>query len=85
MQKMNAAEIMILTRESNIVNRRRAHRNIIDVRKFERLMMFRVISEESRKVLKSNKFSFKNVVETVVLRRDHFDIVIYKMKIKKIS
>ena len=47
-------------------------------------MIFRMISEESRKILKLNKFWFKNVAETVVLKRDRFNVVIHEVKIKKI-
>ena len=56
MQKMNAAKIMALTRELNIMNTLLARKNIVEIRKFKKLMIFKIIFEESKKILKSNNF-----------------------------
>ena len=56
MQKMNAAKIIALTRELNTMNTLFAQKNIVEVRKFKKLMTFKVISEENKKILKSNDF-----------------------------
>ena len=55
-QKMNAAEIIVLTRESNIENTLTARKNIVKIKKFKKLMIFRIIFEKSKKILKFNDF-----------------------------
>ena len=56
MQKMNAAKIIVLTRELNTMNTLFARKNIVEIKKFKKLMIFRIISEENKKILKSNNF-----------------------------
>ena len=56
MQKMSAAKVVALTRKSNTMNTLPARKNIVEIKKFKRLIIFRVISEESKKILKSNDF-----------------------------
>ena len=56
MQKMNAAEMIILTYKSNIENTLTARKNIVKIKKFKKLMIFKVIFEESKKILKFNNF-----------------------------
>ena len=56
MQKMNATKIIVLTRELNIENTLTAHKNIVKIRKFKKLMIFRIILKESKKILKFNNF-----------------------------
>ena len=53
---MNAANIIALTRKLNIENILIARKNIIKIRKFKKLMIFRIIFEESKKILKFNNF-----------------------------
>ena len=56
MQKMNAAEKIILIRKSNIENTLTARKNIIKIKKFKKLIIFKIIFEESKKILKFNDF-----------------------------
>ena len=56
MQKINATEIIVLIRKSNIENTLTARKNIVKIKKFKRLMIFEVIFEESKKILKFNNF-----------------------------
>ena len=56
MQKMNAAEMMILTYKLNIINTLRTRKKLIVVQKFKKVMIFRMIFEKSRKILISNEF-----------------------------
>ena len=56
MQKISATEMIILTRESNIENTLIARKNIIKIKKFKKLMIFKIIFEESKKILKFNNF-----------------------------
>ena len=56
MQKMSAVEMIILTRESNIENTLIARKNIVKIKKFKRLIIFRIIFEKSKKILKFNDF-----------------------------
>ena len=55
-QKMNATKIIALTRKLNTINTLSARKNIVEVRKFKKLMIFRIISEENKKILKLNDF-----------------------------
>ena len=55
-QKMNATKIIVLTYELNIKNTLTARKNIIKIRKFKKLMIFKIIFEKSKKVLKFNDF-----------------------------
>ena len=58
MQKMNAAEIISLIYKSKIENTLIARKNIVKIKnlKFKKLMIFRIILEESKKMLKFNDF-----------------------------
>ena len=53
---MSAKEIMTLTREFNVAITLTACKNIIKMQKFKKLLMFRMIFERSKKILKSNDF-----------------------------
>ena len=53
---MSAAKMIILMRESNIDNTLTARKNIVKIKKFKKLMIFKVIFEESKKILKFNNF-----------------------------
>ena len=81
-QKINATEMIILTRESNIENTLIAHKNIVKIKKFKKLMIFRIIFEESKKILKFNNFWIKDIVSTTILRRKRFKIIIHEIKVK---
>ena len=82
MQKMNATKIIALTRKSNTMNTLLARKNIVEVKKFKKLMIFKIVSEESKKILKSNNFWVKNVVITTIFRRERFEVMIHEVKIK---
>ena len=56
MQKMNATEIIALTCKLNIENTLTARKNIVKIKRFQRLMIFKVIFEENKKILKFNDF-----------------------------
>ena len=56
MQKMNAAKIIALMYKSNIDDTLTVHKNIIKIRKFKKLIIFRMIFEENKKNLKFNDF-----------------------------
>ena len=56
MQKMNAAEVIVLTYKLNIENTLIARKNIIKFKKFKKLMIFKIIFEKSKKTLKFNDF-----------------------------
>ena len=45
-------------------------------------MMLKVIFEKSKKILKLNNFEIKNIVSTMTLRRERFEIIIHKVKVK---
>ena len=56
MQKINAMKIIVLTRKSDTINTLSAQKNIVKVKRFKKLIIFRIISEESKKILKLNDF-----------------------------
>ena len=56
MQKISAIEMNILTQKLNIENTLIARKNIIKVKKFKKLMIFKIIFEENKKILKFNDF-----------------------------
>ena len=56
MQKMNAIKIIILICESNIENTLTARKNIVKIKKFKKLIIFKVIFEKSKKILKFKDF-----------------------------
>ena len=82
MQRMSATEMIVLTRESDIKDTLTARKNIVEVKKFKKLMIFKIIFEESKKILKFNDFWIKNVVLTAILRRERSEMMIHKIKIK---
>ena len=53
---MNVIKIIELTRELNTMNTLPAQKNIVEVKRFKKLMIFKVIFKESKKILKSNDF-----------------------------
>ena len=53
---MNAAKIMILIYKFNITNTLTARKNIRKVQKFNKLIVFKMIFEKSKRVLKLNDF-----------------------------
>ena len=71
-------------RESNIKNTLKTCQNIMNVQKFKKLMILKIIFERSMKTLKLNKFSFKDIANTTIFKCNYFEIVIYKIDIKKI-
>ena len=56
MQKMSAIKIIALTYESNIKNTLTIRKNIVKIKRFKKLMIFKIIFEESKKILKFNDF-----------------------------
>ena len=56
MQRMNATKMIILTRKLNIENTLTARKNIVEIKKFKKLMIFRIIFEKNKKILKFNDF-----------------------------
>ena len=56
MQKMNIVKIIALTHELNTMNMLFARKNIVEIRKFKKLMIFEIIFEKSKKILKLNDF-----------------------------
>ena len=79
---MNAAKMIILIRESNIENTLIARKNIVEIRKFKKLMIFRIIFEENKKILKFNDFWIRNVASTTILRREKSKMMIHEIKVK---
>ena len=55
-QKMNATKIIALTRKLNTMNTLFAQKNIVEIKKFKKLMIFKTVSEKSKKILKLNDF-----------------------------
>ena len=53
---MNAVEIIVLICKLNIKNTLIARKNIVKIKKFKRLMIFKVVFEENKKILKFNDF-----------------------------
>ena len=53
---MNATKIIVLTCKLNIKNILIARKNIVKIRKFKKLMIFKIIFEKNKKILKFNNF-----------------------------
>ena len=53
---MNAIEIIVLIYKSNIEDTLPACKNIIKIKKFIKLIIFKIIFEKSKKILKFNNF-----------------------------
>ena len=56
MQMMNTTEIIILTYKLNIKITLIARKNIVKIKKFKKLMIFRIIFEKNKKTFKFNDF-----------------------------
>ena len=56
MQKKNVTKIITLTRELNTMNTLFIQKNIVEIKKFKKLMIFKIISERNKKTLKLNDF-----------------------------
>ena len=82
MQRMSATKMIALTRESDIENTLTARKNIVEIKKFKKLMIFRIIFEKSKKILKFNDFWIKDVASTTILRREKSEMMIHEIKIK---
>ena len=55
-QRMNARKIIALTRKLNTINILFARKNIVEIKKFKKLMIFKIIFERNKKILKLNDF-----------------------------
>ena len=53
---MSAKEIIILTYKFDVAITLTTRKNMMKMRKFKKLIMFRIISEKSKKILKTNDF-----------------------------
>ena len=53
---MSAKKIITFTREFDVAITLTARKNIMKMQKFKKLIMFRMIFEKSKKILKSNDF-----------------------------
>ena len=53
---MNIAKMIALTCESNIENTLITRKNIVKIKRFKRLMIFKIIFEKNKKILKFNDF-----------------------------
>ena len=53
--------MIALTRKLNIENILIARKNIVKIKKFKKLMIFRISFEENKKILKFNNFWIRNV------------------------
>ena len=73
---MSATEIIVLICELNIENTLTARKNIVEIKKFKKLMIFRIIFEKNKKILKSNDFWIKNVAITTIFKREKFEMMI---------
>ena len=56
MQKINVAKMIILTYKLNIDNTLIARKNIVKIKRFKKLMIFRMIFEKNKIILKFNDF-----------------------------
>ena len=79
---MSVTKIIALTRKSNTMNTLFARKNIVEIKKFKKLMIFRIVFERNKKILKSNDFWIKNVAITTIFKREKFEMMIHKIKIK---
>ena len=55
-QKMSATEIIVLIYKLNIKNTLIARKDIVKIKKFKKLMIFKIIFEKNKKILKFNDF-----------------------------
>ena len=53
---MSATEMIVLTCKLNIKNTLTARKNIVKIKRFKKLMIFRIIFERNKKILKFNDF-----------------------------
>ena len=53
---MNIAEIIVLICKLNIENTLIARKNIVKIKKFKKLIIFKIIFEKSKKILQFNNF-----------------------------
>ena len=74
--------MMTLTRNSNVNITLTTRKNIMKVRRFKEIMIFKIIFEKSKKIFKSNDFWMRNVVKTTIFRREKSNVIIHEMKIK---
>ena len=56
MQKMNTTKIIVLIYKLNIENTLITRKKIVKIKKFKKLMIFKVIFEKKKKILKFNNF-----------------------------
>ena len=56
---MNVAKIIALTRELNTMNTLLARKNIVEIKKFKKIIIFKIIFERKKKILKSTIFDIQ--------------------------
>ena len=56
MQKINTTKMIVLIHKSNIENTLIARKNIVKIKRFKKLIIFKIVFEKSKKILKFNDF-----------------------------
>ena len=74
--------MIILTSDFNVSITLTVHKNIMKMQRFKKLIMFKVIFEKSKKILKSNDFLIKDVVIIITFRREKFEIMMHEINIE---
>jgi len=82
--KMSAAEVVALARGPDALETLAARRDIQGIRRFRGMIVFRVSSEGSKKVLESNDFWIKEVSNTAILRRERAGVVVHGVRVKSL-
>jgi hypothetical protein len=79
---MSATEVVALARGFDVLETLASRKDIQKIRRFKKMIVFRVDSEGSKKVLESNDVWIKKMSNTAVLRRERAGVMIHGIRIK---
>ena len=82
--KISAIEIITLTRNLDIVNILNTQKDIQKIKRFKKIIIFKVNNKCNKKTLKLNNFQIKNVFIATILRRECAKIIMHNIKVKSI-
>ena len=81
-QKMSAAEVIALAQGPNNGDTLPARKNILGIRRFKGMIIFRVDSETTRKTLESSDHWVKDVSKTATLRQERAGVLVHGVRVR---
>ena len=81
---MTATEIVELAKGPDGPNTLAARKDIVAIRRLQGRLIFRVATEASKKILESNNFWVREILQGAILREEQVGVVIYGVRVESL-